>query len=111
MKRRFRLTKATEFKRVRRLGKSYAHPLIVLVNHPNELDITRYGIAAGDHLGNDVERNKTKRILRSIIRSFSPTIQHGWDILVIARKPILKATYSDIESSFCSLYNQAGLLI
>ena len=31
MKRKFRLTSSTDFQRVRRLGKSYAHPLIVLI--------------------------------------------------------------------------------
>jgi ribonuclease P protein component len=111
VKRRFRLTKATEFKRVRRLGKSYAHPLIVLISHPNKLDITRYGIAAGAHLGNAVMRNRTKRLLHAAINSLNTSIQPGWDIVVIARRPILGASLSDIESSLYAKAKQAGLLI
>lgn len=36
MQKRFRLSRSEDFKRVRRIGKSYAHPLVVLVAQANE---------------------------------------------------------------------------
>ncbi|HEX5943558.1 MAG TPA: hypothetical protein VFY66_14840, partial [Anaerolineales bacterium] len=36
MQRKFRLTRSEDFKRVRRSGKSYAHPLVVLIVQAHE---------------------------------------------------------------------------
>ena len=93
VKRKFRLIKSTDFKRVRRLGKSYAHPLVVLVKHPNASGHTQIGITAGRSVGNAVYRNRAKRILREIIRPMLPAISPGWDIILLARKPMLSNDY------------------
>ncbi|MBU0512432.1 MAG: ribonuclease P protein component [Chloroflexi bacterium] len=110
MKRKFRLTRSTDFKRVRRFGKSYAHPLIVLISQPNELHTPRFGVAAGRSVGNAVRRNRAKRQIRETIRPLIPTIQSGWDIILLARKPIAAATYSEIEAAIYSLLRRASLL-
>ena len=46
MNRRHRLTSSTEFRRVRREGKSYAHPLSILVTCANGRTTSRFGITA-----------------------------------------------------------------
>jgi hypothetical protein len=58
VKRRFRLTRSTDFKRVRRIGRSYAHPLVVLIVASNEIQQARIGIVAGKTVGMAVERNR-----------------------------------------------------
>ena len=99
MKRKFRLIKSTDFKRVRRLGKSYAHPFLVLIKLPNTLNKTRIGVSAGRSIGNAVRRNKAKRKIREIIRPILTEIQPGWDIILLARKPILTANHQEIISA------------
>ena len=99
MKRKFRLIKSTDFKRVRRLGKPYAHPFLVLIKLPNNLIKTRVGVSAGRSIGNAVRRNKAKRKIREIIRTLLPEIQPGWDIIILARKPILTANQQEIKSA------------
>ena len=47
MQRKFRLTRFEDFKRVRRDGKSYAHPLVVLIVQNNDQPRVRVGVAAG----------------------------------------------------------------
>jgi len=81
MKRKFRLTRSTDFKRVRRFGKSYAHPLVVLISQPNELNISRFGISAGRSVGNAVHRNRAKRQIRESLRPLLPSIKSGWDVV------------------------------
>jgi ribonuclease P protein component len=110
MNRKFRLTGSTEFKRVRRLGKSYAHPLIVLIRHPNQLEISRFGIAAGRSVGSAVRRNRAKRQIREVIRPLIPSLRTGWDILILARKPMLEAAFQEIEAAIRSLLQQADIL-
>lgn len=99
MKRKFRLIKSTDFKRVRRLGKSYAHPFLVLIKLPNTVTTTRIGVSAGRSIGNAVHRNKAKRKIRETIRPILPEIQPGWDIIILARKPILAANYQELRSA------------
>ena len=97
MKPRFRLTSSTDFKRVRRFGKSYAHPLLVLVVHPNELAVTRFGIAAGRSLGGAVNRNRAKRRIRAALSPFLEEVSPGWDIILIARQPLLVAPFQELQ--------------
>lgn len=111
MKRKFRLTKSTDFKRVRRLGKSYAHPLVVLVWHPNDVGSTRLGISAGRSVGNAIIRSRTKRQLREIVRPLIPAIQPGWDIILLARGSSAKAPYPEIRTAVYRLMKRADLLI
>ena len=109
MKRKFRLRKSTEFKRVRRFGKSYAHPFIVLIKHPNQEEKSRFGVAAGRSIGNAVERNRAKRRIREIIRPRISMIMDGWDIIILARRAIKDASYTELQSALDELIIQAEL--
>ena len=110
MKRSFRLTSTTDFERVRRFGKSYAHPFIVLVVLQNEMDQSRIGVAAGRSIGNAVQRNRAKRLLRESIRPLIPGIPPGWDLIILARKPMIDARFDKIGKALTVLLTQAHLL-
>jgi ribonuclease P protein component len=107
--RKFRLTRSEDFKRVRRLGKSYAHPLVVLVACPNELGTLRVGFAAGKSVGGAVERNRAKRQLRAILQAMMSQIPTGWDLIFLARQPILGATFLQIQQAVQGLIDRARL--
>ena len=111
MKRRFRLTRATDFKRVRRFGSSYAHPLVVLVALPNEETAVQVGITASRSVGNAVDRNRAKRRLRAAIEPVFSQIRPGWKLIILARKPIAGAGFQEIQSAVVWLLNEAGLLV
>ena len=110
MNRRFRLTKSTNFKRVRRYGKSHAHPLIVLIALPNQDEVTRFGVAAGRSVGNAVQRNHAKRLLRHATQQVLPIVKPGWDIVLIARRTIAQATFQQIVTALADLLGRAKLL-
>jgi len=109
VKRRFRLTRSTDFKRVRSEGKSYAHPLVVLVSSRSQEDAIRIGISASRSLGGAVKRNRAKRLLREVMRPLLPTVAAGWDIILIARSPLQTAKFQEIQAAVQSLLRRAGL--
>ncbi|HNT23250.1 MAG TPA: ribonuclease P protein component [Anaerolineales bacterium] len=110
MKRSFRLTRSTDFKRVRQFGKSYAHPLVVLVTLPNPGTDSRCGVAAGRSLGGAVQRNRAKRMLREAMRPLMTVIRPGWDLLLLSRRPLAQAQLPEIQSALQQLLRRAGLL-
>ncbi len=109
MERRFRLNKENDFKRVRRSGRTYSHPFLVLIVHTNEFTISRVGIIAGKSLGNAVVRNRIKRQLRACMNLMLSEIQGGWDILLIPRQEMVGKDFSTIQNTVRSVFNRSGL--
>ena len=115
MKRRFRLTGSADIKRVRRSGKSYAHPLVVLYVLPAEtaeahLQGTRVCVNAGWNVGNAVRRNRAKRLLRAAMSTLMPQLLPGSDLLLIARNPLLRSDANEARAVLTTLLGRAGLL-
>ena len=110
MKREFRLTRSTDFKRVRRSGRSYAHPLIVLIAFPNSDQHLRFGIAAGRSVGNAIKRNRSKRLLRASVNGMLTEIKMGWDIILLARQATSCSTFGQTSKALLSLLRRAHLL-
>jgi ribonuclease P protein component len=107
--RRFRLTRSTDFKRVRSEGKSYAHPLVVLVAARSEADQARIGVSASRSMGKAVQRNRARRLLRESVRPLLPGLPPGWDLILIARAPLLQARFPEIQAAVQGLLRRAGL--
>jgi len=110
MNRRYRLTNPKDFKRVRRTGKSYAHPFIVLVASINGLSYSRFGFTAGRSIGNAVQRNRAKRRLRHLTSELQEQLAPGWDVVLIARKHGLMAKWPDLKHALMDLIQKADLL-
>lgn len=110
MQRKFRLTRSDEFQRVRRNGKSYAGPLIVLITQTNQSSGSRVGIVAGRTVGNAVRRNRAKRLLREAMRPLLPALAPGWDLVIVARPDLSTATLDQTRSALHTLLRRAGLM-
>jgi ribonuclease P protein component len=110
VKRSFRLTRSTDFKRVRRSGKSYAHPLVVLYVMKSDLAGVRVGVSAGLAVGNAVKRNRAKRLLRAAMSGLLEETAHGSDLLLIARSHLPQADLLQTRAALSNLLKRAGLL-
>ena len=110
MNRNFRLRQSNDVKRVRRFGRSYAHPLVVLVVLAAQEGTSRFGVIAGRSVGNAVQRNRAKRRIREALRNLMPQVKPGWNVIAISRKPIQQATFIEIKDCLCQLLSKAGLL-
>ena len=110
MQRKFRLTRSTDFKRVRRTGKSYAHPFVVLVVQASEAPRVRVGVTAGRSVGGAVQRNRAKRLLREAIRPLLPDLLPGWDLILIARQALPAESLPDIRQVLTGLLRRAEII-
>jgi ribonuclease P protein component len=110
MQRRFRLHRSSDIQRVRRTGKSYAHPLVVLVAARNEEGGRRVAVSISRSVGGAVERNFIRRRIRHVVRGFLPALSDGWDFLIIARPGARQAEFAELADAVRSLFSRAGVL-
>lgn len=111
MNRSYRLRRSSDIQRVRRKGKSYAHPLLVLQAVESDHDTVRIGIIASRSIGKAVDRNRAKRRLREAVRPFLVRLKPGWDLVLIARQPILEAEFHSLVSALKGLLQKASLIV
>ena len=125
MQRKFRLTRSEDFKRVRRSGKSYAHPLVVLIVQTHDQRSTtaphalgegpvdqpqiKVGVAAGRTVGSAVHRNRAKRLLREAMRTLLPNIASNLDLILIARPGLVTATLEETRQALLNVFGRAQI--
>jgi ribonuclease P protein component len=107
---RHRLRGREAFARLRERGRVYRQPALSLSVVANALAHTRYGYITGKALGNAVQRNRTRRLLREAVRFRHPQVKPGFDVLLIARPSLVSQPLADVQRIVGELYRQAGLL-
>ena len=103
---------------MRRYGKSYAHPLMVLVVQVNgearipgaSSTTVRVGVAASRSVGTAVKRNRAKRLLRAAMQALLPELAPGWDLLLIARPALASSTLDETHQVLESLLRRSKLI-
>lgn len=105
-----RLRTAADFQRVRQGGRAWTHPLFVLAALPNALDKTRVGLLVSRRVGNAVKRNRARRLLREAVRHCLPRVRAGWDMVLIARPPLVASRLQPVEAALEQLLRRGALL-
>jgi ribonuclease P protein component len=67
----------------------------------NSLEVSRLGITATRKLGGAVSRNRAKRRVREMFRTMS--IPDGLDLVVVARRELIDASWRDLQREFQAL--------
>jgi len=106
-----RLTKREYFDKVYRGGKSMANHQFVLYYYPRPQQASfRLGISVSKKLGNAVVRNRIRRVVKEIVRLNADKIAGGFDLILIARKPVVGLTYQETEKSILHVMKRASVL-
>jgi ribonuclease P protein component len=105
-----RLRHTHHFQRLRREGRSYPRPLMVMSIAPNMLAHNRYGLITSKHIGKAVKRNRLRRRMREAVRLLHPQLKSGYDIVFVARLPLVKQPFDIVQRTISDLFQQAGLL-
>ena len=111
MKAATRLRRSADFARVRQEGDWYRHSALLMAVCANGLTGNRYGFVVGRHIGNAVQRNRVKRRLRALIDALDQNLRQGYDVALIARRPINWQPYSELRRIVVRLFSRSGLMI
>jgi ribonuclease P protein component len=100
-----------EFQRLYRRGKSAVRHTIVVYAFKNRSDDVRLGITAGKKVGNAVSRNRAKRRIRELFRTYKSDIKRGVDICIVARNAVIDVPYDKLVRDFKSAMDELSLWI
>lgn len=106
-----RLSRASEFARLKREGTSFHGRLMVLSVLKTEPDAeTRIGFITSRRVGGAVVRNRVRRRLREVVRAVRPAIGRGHWLVLIARQSASRATFEAIRTEWLQLAQRSAVL-
>ena len=80
-----KLNENSDFRRAYGRGKSYAGATVVTYVLKNRTSCLRYGITTSKKVGNAVERNRCRRVIRAAFDAVYPQITVNCDLVFVAR--------------------------
>jgi ribonuclease P protein component len=107
-----RLTRASEYERVKRDGFTQRGKLLLLSVLPLEhLGPSRAGFITSRRLGGAAVRNRVRRRLREIVRRHQYELRKDFWIVLVARKDAATAGYCALEHEWLRLAGRASILL
>ena len=104
------LRKQKDFNRVYRKGESKGSKYVVVLYRANRLGFTRTAFVSSKKVGNSVERNRSRRLMRESYYSVAEYIREGYDIVFVARSTIIGAGQQEVQRAMYGALRAAGLL-
>ena len=85
---------------------------LVAWHAPSETASHRLGVTAAKRTFRDAhERNRAKRLMRESFRHLRPSFAGGpWDLVLVARRPILGAKEPEVRADLAKVCRSAGIL-
>jgi ribonuclease P protein component len=106
-----RLTRASDFDRVKEAGHPEQGKFIVLATLAvQNSGGSRAGFITSGRIGGAVVRNRVRRRLREIVRKHQHDLRDDFWIVIIARSDASKASYRALEDEWLRLAKRASIL-
>ena len=103
------LRRKDDFSSIYKKGKSIGERYIVLFYKRNGLSYNRIAFLASKKVGNSVQRNRARRLMKESYRSGNDQFATGYDIIFIARKTITNSKFADVKKSMEAALRRSGL--
>ncbi len=87
----------TVFRRMYYRAKSSVSPILVTYVMKRRGG-TRYGITVGKKIGNSVQRNRAKRIIRAAFSQLEGSLNGSYDIIFVARTKTVSAKSTEVAA-------------
>ena len=93
-----RLKNRNDFRSGMKTGSRSAGKYIVVFVMPNGLSFNRLGAGSTRRVGNAVERNRQKRLVREAYRLIKHELQTAYDIVVVPRVPWHEPSMEELQA-------------
>ncbi len=104
------LNENKDFRRIYAKGKSYVSSSVITYVSKNRCKQIRVGITTSKKIGNAVQRNRARRLIRESVRHLAEDIKDGYDFVFVARAktPFIKCP--EVQRSMWKQLKEAGVL-
>ena len=103
------LRKREDFTGIYNKGKSVPERYIVFFFRENGLSYNRTAFLASKKVGNSVQRNRAKRLMKESFRLSCEDIKTGYDMIFVARNNINGRKLSDVDRSLVNAVKKGKL--
>ena len=103
------LRRKDDFDLIYKRGRSVGERYVVLFYRKNDLPYNRTAFLASTKVGNSVERNRAKRLMKESYRFLKDDIREGYDLIFIARNTINGKKQRDVERSMVGSLSKSKL--
>ena len=99
-----------DFRRLYNRGKAVTNPALVMYYMKNRAGICRIGITTGKKIGNAVERNRSRRIIREAFRAVIKDVDGSYDFVFVARSRTKYQKSTQLAQLMLSQLKEAGVV-
>ncbi|MGN1316588.1 MAG: ribonuclease P protein component [Acutalibacteraceae bacterium] len=100
----------SDFRRLYNRGKAVTDPALVIYYSKNRAGICRIGITTSKKIGNAVERNRSRRVIKEAFRKICPQVTPCYDIVLVARSKTKYIKSTRIEDIMRKIFENEGML-
>lgn len=111
LKREYRLRKKYQFNYVYRVGKSAHGKFLAVIYSPSKNKNIKIGISVSKKVGNSVQRNRARRLLREAISSFIPNLNPNYNIIIVGKQTILDKKSDSVTADLKAVLERTDLLL
>ena len=100
----------SDFRRAYARGKSYTNPALVLYVRKTRAGSCRIGITASKKIGNAVQRNRARRVIREAFRQINLPLKGHYDLVFVARTKTVFKKSTEIYDIMLPMLADAGII-
>ena len=104
------LNENKDFRRIYAKGKSYVSSSVITYVSKKRCKQIRIGITASKKIGNAVQRNRARRLIRESVRHLTEDIKDGYDFVFVARAKTPFVKCPEVQRSMRKQLKEAGVL-
>lgn len=104
------LNRNSDFRRLYARGRYYTNPALVTYVLKNRAGICRIGITCSKKIGNAVERNRSKRLIKAAFSNISENVDGNYDIVFVARVKTRSKKSTELSQIMYKQLELAGVI-